>query len=64
MESIVTYGSRDFELDLSRYLVFGHPASHMIAQMAAHPSHFGITWQQNLRKSAAKSSHLCLQEVA
>jgi hypothetical protein len=63
MESIVTYGSRDFELDLSRCLVFGHPASHMIAQMDDRGIHLddrGIHWMTNLRKS----SHLSLQEVA
>jgi hypothetical protein len=53
MELILTYGSHDFELDLSRCLVFGYPASHIIAQSDA-----------LCGEVAAISSHQGIQEVA
>ena len=71
MELIVTYGSRDFELDLSRCLVFGHSPSRMIAQIAATFPNFAATFAAKSAKVGAICSNfsqfcsnLRLQEVA
>lgn len=67
MELIVTYGSRDFELDLSRCLIFGQSPSRMIAQIAATFPKVAATFSENCCNLQQLSQFCCnqrIQEVA